>query len=412
MPKPAIERSHPKERVLTLKVLISGAGIAGSTLAYWLSRYNFETTVVERAPRLRTAGYIIDFWGTGFEIADRMGILPEIRRKGYVMREVRVVDRSGRRTAGFPADAFAKVTGSRFISLPRGDLAAAIYGSIGQEVETIFGDSISRIDQTLNDVRVKFEGGAERNFDVVVGADGLHSRVRELVFGPQKRFEKYLGLKVAAFDAEGYPQRDELTYVMYTEVGQQVARFPMRNDRTLFLFVFEDKDPDTPGSTLDTQKAMLRMRFGKSGWECPRILDALDSAQDLYFDRVSQIRMEQQQELWTRGRVTLVGDAASCVSFLAGQGSALAMTAAYILAGELYRAAGDYIKAFRRYEHLFAPFVRQKQTAALRFASLFAPKSRRALFVRNQIMNLLRIPLVARVAFARDFRDSIVLPEY
>jgi 2-polyprenyl-6-methoxyphenol hydroxylase-like FAD-dependent oxidoreductase len=392
-------------------VLISGAGIAGPTLAYWLSRYNFETTVVERARRLRTAGYVIDFWGAGYEIADRMGLLPEIQRKGYLVREVRAVDRNARRVASFPTEALQKVTGDRFISLPRGDLAAAIYGSLGQKVETIFGDTVSRIDQTQNDVRVKFDSGAERNFDLVIGADGLHSRVRELVFGPEERFEKYLGLKVAAFEVEGYQPRDELIYVMFTEPGQQVARLAMRNDRTMFLFTFSDKDPDTPG-TLEAQKAMLRKRFGGSGWECSQILDALDGAQDLYFDRVSQIRMQAEQGLWTRDRVTLIGDAASCVSFLAGQGSALAMAAAYILAGELHRSGGDYKTAFRRYQDSFAPFVKHKQEGALRLASFFAPASKRALFMRNQIMNLLRFPLVAKIAFARDLSDDITLPAY
>ena len=139
---------------------------------------------------------------------------------------------------------------------------------------------------------------------------------------------------------------------MYTQVGQQVGRFAMRDDRTMFLFIF--RDDDVAGSDgPQAQKALLRKRFGNSGWECPHILDALDATDDLYFDRVSQIRMNPQQGLWTRGRVTLIGDAASCVSLLAGQGSALAMVAAYILAGELHRSNGDYTAAFGRYQELF-----------------------------------------------------------
>jgi 2-polyprenyl-6-methoxyphenol hydroxylase-like FAD-dependent oxidoreductase len=154
---------------------------------------------------------------------------------------------------------------------------------------------------------------------------------------------------------------------MYPEVGQEVSRFSMRNDRTMFLFTFADSDPRSP-SDLTGQKALLRNRFAHSGWECAPILDALDATSDLYFDRVSQIEMNQS---WANGRVTLVGDAAFCVSLLGGQGSALAMTAAYMLAGELHRADGRYQQAFARYQELFAPFVSMKQRAGRRFAGAF-----------------------------------------
>jgi 2-polyprenyl-6-methoxyphenol hydroxylase-like FAD-dependent oxidoreductase len=221
-----------------MRILISGAGIAGPTLAYWLARHGMTPTIVERAPGLRTGGYVVDFWGAGFDVARRMELLPELLRAGYAIREVRIVDRNGRRVSGFPASAFARAMGGAFTSLPRGDLAAAIFRALPDSVETIFGDAIARIDQTPDDVRVTFEHHSPRSFDILVGADGLHSHVRELVFGPQRRFERYLGIKVAAFEMEGYRPRDELTYVMYPEVGRIVSRFSMRNDRTMFLFTF------------------------------------------------------------------------------------------------------------------------------------------------------------------------------
>jgi 2-polyprenyl-6-methoxyphenol hydroxylase-like FAD-dependent oxidoreductase len=394
-----------------MRILISGAGIAGPTLAYWLAQYGFEPTLVEKAPRLRTGGYVIDFWGAGFDIAERMGLLPELLSKGYRVREVRALDGDGRRVAGFSADVFGRMTQGRYVSLPRGDLAASIFGKIEGRVQTLFGNSITHIDQDAGGVRVEFAHGSSRQFDLVVGTDGLHSDVRRMVFGPEERFEKYLGYKVAAFETAGYRPRDELIYMMYTQVGQQVARFAMNGDRTMFLFTFADKDADGPAD-LQGQKALLRKRFGASGWECPRILEALDRCNDLYFDRVSQIHMDPQQGLWTRGRVTLVGDAAFCVSLLAGQGSALAMVAAYVLAWELARAQGDYAKAFQKYQDLFGPFVRRKQEAALRFAGSFAPKSKLSLFLRNRIFNLLTIGWIADLAVGRDLADRIALPDY
>jgi len=391
-----------------MKVLISGAGIAGPTLAWWLAHYGFTPTLVDKSPALRTGGYIIDFWGAGFEISDRMGLLPEIRREGYLIQELVAVNRAGKRIAACPAAAFARVTHGRYISLARGDLAATIFRAIEPKVETIFGDSILSIDQNQTCAHVTFESGTARDFDLVIGADGQHSRVRQLVFGDEAQFEKYLGIQVAAFETAGYRPRDELSYVMYTEVGQQVARFAMRGDRTLFLFTFAAPSPEV-ARDLDSQKALLRKRFGASGWECPRILDALDRTGDLYFDCVSQIRMPAS---WSLGRVTLGGDAASCVSLLAGQGSALAMTAAYLLAGELHRSAGDYAAAFARYQEIFGPFVMRKQQMALSLAGFFAPKSKRSMWLRNRVLSLLKINWIADIVASRDLLDKLALPDY
>lgn len=198
---------------------------------------------------------------------------------------------------------------------------------------------------------------------------------------------------------------------MFTHVGQQVGRFSLREDRAMFHFTFADENPDIP-TDLARQKEVLRERFRNSGWECRKIVDALDASNELYIDRVSQIRMNSLAGLWTQGRVTLVGDAAFCVSLLAGQGCALAMIASYVLAGELKRCEGDYTEAFRRYQNLFGPFVLKKQNSALRLAGSFAPKSKLSLFVRNQILNLMSLPGIAELALGNGFVDRIALPEY
>lgn len=395
-------------------VLISGAGIAGPTLAYWLDHYGIFSTIVEKSSHLRTDGYIIDFWGAGFDIAGRMGLLPEIIREGYRVQEVRVVNSSGKRVAGFPAQAFARATQGRYASLPRGMLASLIYKKIESRVEVIFGDAIAQLEQTEKKVHATFESGKTGEFDLVIGADGLHSRVRELVFGPEKSFEKYLGYKVAAFQVDAYRPRDELVYVMYTTVGHQVARFALRDDRTMFLFIFADESADS-GETrnIEAQKKLLRKHFEHGGWECARILELLDGCKDLYFDRISQIQMNPpERDSWSRGRVTLVGDAAFCVSLLAGQGSALAMAAAYILAGEIHQAQDDYALAFARYQQQFGPFVLKKQKAALGFAGTFAPKSKIEMFLRNQVMNLMKISWITDFIASRGLTDKISLPDY
>jgi 2-polyprenyl-6-methoxyphenol hydroxylase-like FAD-dependent oxidoreductase len=394
-----------------MRVLIAGAGIAGPTLAWWLLHHGFTPTLVESAPRLRTGGYIVDFWGAGFNIADRMHLLPALEPLGYKVQELRVVDDRGRRIAALPTSAFFELTQGRFISIPRGDLAACIFQALSGRVETLFGDSITRLRSSGEGVTVEFRHAATRIFDLVIGADGLHSGVRQLAFGDEARFEKYLGCKAAAFQVPGYAPRDEWVYVMHTQLEQQVARFSMRDNRTMFLFTFRDKDPAIP-ATVAEQKAVLRRRFAGSGWEVPKILDALDGVSELYFDRVSQIRMGTATRSWSRERTALVGDAAFCVSLLAGQGSALAMVAAYILAGELSRSPQDPAGAFARYQQRFGPFVLAKQKAAPRMVDFFAPRSGLALSLRNGVLRLMGRPWIVNLAMGRSLYDRIEVPDY
>ena len=338
-----------------------------------------------------------------------MGLLPELLRQGYDIRELRLVDTYGHRVGGFRADVFRELTFGRYTTVARSDLARLIYRSVEDRCESIFGDSVKVIEQDGEGVRVAFEHMPERRFDIVIGADGLHSPVRRLVFGAEDRFEKYLGYCVAAFEVEGYRPRDELVYVSYAIPNKQVARFSMRGDRTLFLFVFASERPPTiDAHGTQAFKRVLQSEFADAGWECPQILSALETCDEIYFDRVSQIRMDS----WSAGRVALVGDAAFCPSLLAGQGSALAMTAAYVLAGELGRAREDPELAFRRYEQLLRAPILAKQVAAEKFAAGFVPRSALGLFIRNQITKAFSIPLVAKLAMGRSLIDRIAVPDY
>jgi 2-polyprenyl-6-methoxyphenol hydroxylase-like FAD-dependent oxidoreductase len=390
-----------------MRILISGVGIAGPTLAYWLLRAGFAPTLVEQAPRLRTGGYVIDFWGAGFEVADRMGLVPALRERGYDVGEVRLVDGRGRRVGGFPVDAFRRATEGRFVSVARGELASLLHGALGGRVETILGDSIVGLEDDGREVHVRFARGPARTFDLVVGADGLHSAVRRLTFDDEAHVERYLGCGVAAFENSGYRPRDEGVYVMHLGIGQQVARFSLRRDRTMFLFIWREPSKADGEVDLAARKALLRARFGGFDWESPAILDAMDAAEELYFERLSQIRMPA----WSRGRVALVGDAAACPTLLAGEGSALAMAGAYVLAGELADAHGDHARAFARYDQRLHALCEAKQDAALRFLDSFAPRSRLALLLQTMGSRVLAVPWLGD-RLARSWLDPIELPTY
>jgi 2-polyprenyl-6-methoxyphenol hydroxylase-like FAD-dependent oxidoreductase len=390
-----------------MKIAISGAGIAGPTLAYWLRRVGHEPTLIERAPRFRTGGYVIDFWGNGYRVGQRMGLESAIRDAGYQIRSLRSVGSDGGTRASLSADVFRRATDGDFTSVARGDLAAVIYSAVRDDVESIFGDSITTVEQDAGGVCLTFAEGVSREFDLVIGADGLHSNVRKLTLGTDSHAMRYLGCMVSAWVVDGYRPRDEAVYVTYSRPGRSAARFSLRGDRTLFLLVFRADEGADPGS-VDAQKALLWRMFGDAGWECEAILRTLEGVDDLYFDVVSQVHLPR----WTTGRVALIGDAAACISLLGGEGTGLAMTAAYVLAGELMQSRGDHRQAFAAYEAKLRPFIHQKQLSAKKFISVFATKTELGIAVRHLVMRAMKFHVLGDLLVARSLRDDFALPDY
>jgi 2-polyprenyl-6-methoxyphenol hydroxylase-like FAD-dependent oxidoreductase len=388
-------------------ILVCGVGIAGPAFAWWLDRHGFKPTLIERAPHFRDGGYMIDVWGLGYDLLARYGCLDAARERSYLFDRLTFVDERGRRLSGFGGDIFRHAVDGKFFSIPRGDLARTLYEPVSSKVETLYGVAIERMDEDSGGIDVMFTDGSTRRFDLVVGADGLRSSVREMIFGPEREFETYLGYYAASFIAEHYPHRDENTYLSFAGPGRQISRYAMREDHTAFLLVFASKEKIAARDSA-AQKAVLRDVFGRDGWETPEILARLEDASDVYFDSVSQIRMPN----WSKGRVALIGDAAHSPSLLAGAGSAFAMLGAYVLAGELHKAGGNHETAFAAYEQQLMPFMARQQKTAAGFAGSFAPKTAFGLSLRNVVLNAMNFRPLG-VWYTRRLLDNrYALPDY
>ena len=382
-------------------ILISGAGIAGLTLAYWLKKFGFVPTVVELAPQLRQGGNAIDFWGAGFKVAERMEIVPDLQKADQGITEAAFVDANDERKSGMNYGKLKKMMNGRALTLLRSDLAKVIHDHLDKDVEIIFGDPISHIEQGGEQVMVTFQKGTVRPFDLVIGEDGLHSKVRELVFGDEAAFEKYYGYYTASYTiVEGLSQGT--AFSMFNRPGKQAAVYSLDGGKAATFFIFTSPSKLAYGHhDVEKQKEILRNEFQDAGWKCADLISRMDQSPDFYFDVVSQIRMDH----WTKGRVALVGDAAYCPSLLSGQGSAFAMVGAYIVAGELKEANGDHARAFERYEQIFKPFIDRKQKAAQFFAKSLVPQSNFGIWLRNRFTDLMFLPLVSKL-FVKQFMDE------
>jgi 2-polyprenyl-6-methoxyphenol hydroxylase-like FAD-dependent oxidoreductase len=366
-----------------MKVLISGAGIAGLTLAYWLRRYGFTPTIVERAPSLLTGGYKIDVRGTALQVLRRMGIYDAIVAASTDIKGALLVDKTGKVINEMTGDEFGHRVGED-LEIVRGTLCQILMDHI-PNTEFIFGDSIGAISQSPDRVQVEFTKNSTREFALVVGADGLHSNVRAIAFGDESRFVRDLGLYLCVYTVPNYLKLDRME-MQYSELGRVAAIWSSRGDenaKACFGFVAP--------SVIDLQnraqqQQMLASVYQGIGWEVPRLLGMMPSAPDYYFDAAAQIQMDH----WSQGRVSLVGDAGYCASPMSGQGSSLALIGAYVLAGELAAASSAYQTAFQQYEKEMRPFVALNQALGLKSANLMRSKEKKNVmtWLLEQIMRV------------------------
>ncbi|GGD69200.1 FAD-binding monooxygenase [Emticicia aquatilis] len=392
------------------KILISGASIAGPTLAFWLNRFGFAATIVERADSLRLGGQNIDIKGAAQKIAQLMGIEDEIRAADTGELGVRFVDEYDNTKAELPKG--ESNIGTSELEILRGDLAQILYNHTKEDVEYIFGNQIVSLNEFEAGVRVQFQKGEERVFDLVICADGIRSRTRSLIFGDEPVI-RFLNLYVSYFTIPKTPS-DSRWARWYNAPNSRVVFIRPDNvgtTRASFSFLSEPKGYEK--LSVAEQKAILKEKFADAGWEASRILAELDNNTDIYFDGISQVIAPS----WSKGRCAMTGDAAFCPSPLSGMGASLSMVGAYILAGELSRHS-DHKEAFAAYEKLLRPYVNEIQKLPPGVPHLAHPKSKFGIKIFNTAINIISSNLVRGIGklFSNKNKlptdDTIVLPEY
>ncbi len=378
-----------------MDVLISGAGIAGPVLAYWLHRHGFDPVVVERTPRLRhgTGGHAVDLFGPAVQVVERMGLLPAVRG-ARTRNDVVVLERPGHRPVEIPvATLAAGFADGGHVEIVRGELARILYEATRNDVAYVFDDAVRTLEEDRDGLQVGFEHGPSRRFDLVIGADGLHSGVRRLVFGPEERFAQHLGGHLAVFSVPDHRGLDG-RMVTFSAPNRVVVLYPVRGTgQARAVFLFRHDGPAAHHGDVAGQKELLWDVFAGVGWKVPRLLGELDAADDFYSDAITQIRMDT----WTRGRVTLVGDAGYSPAPVVGGGTTVAAVGAYVLADQLAAADGDHHRGFVAYEDAMRDYVaasRRVGPAVLRTA---VPRSRLAVARNAWLTRLLpRLPVPVR----------------
>ncbi|ADJ45749.1 FAD-dependent oxidoreductase [Amycolatopsis mediterranei S699] len=387
------------------RVLISGASIAGPALAFWLQRAGFAVTIVEKAPELRVGGYPIDVRGTALDAVERMGILPRLRDLHISTRRLTFLDADGSEIAAVaPDDIIGGVEGED-LEVRRGDLIRTLYDLVRDDAEVRFGDTVETLTDHADGVDVAFRSGHRDTYDLVIGADGLHSRTRELVFGDEAPFHHYLGYCFAGFTM---PNDFGLFRegLAWSTPGKGAALYAVLDSEELHGFLVSAR-PEPPLEAFrdpESQRDLIAGTFEGEGWEIPRMVAAMREADDLFVDVISQIHLPR----WSEGRVALVGDAAHAPSFLTGQGTSLALAGAYLL-GHALATIPDHTAAFAAYENRLRGFAEANQALVSEGQATLFPATAEALERRNTALRQLT---TARRRTPRPEHSALTLPDF
>ncbi|HUB55157.1 MAG TPA: FAD-dependent monooxygenase [Mycobacterium sp.] len=386
-------------------ILINGGGIAGPSLAFWLTRQGHTVTIVEQARQLRTGGQAVDFRGPALTVLEKMGLLEQVRAGATRMGPLVLVDDRGKEVGRLPAEVI-----SGELEMHWGDFARVLYEAVRNDVNYRFGVRVTALDDNGQRVAVTFSDVSTGSYDLVIGADGLHSGIRRLVFGPEDQCVTQLGQCFGFFDVENRLRLDHCG-MAYIDAGRTVALQgidPDKPARASFFLI----DPDVAFDYRDTDgnKRLFAERYAGMGWEVRDLLEGLAEASEVYFDSIAQVHMDS----YSRGRVCLTGDAAWCASPRSGMGTTLALVGSYVLAHEMRTAGDDYAAAFARYQQLLAPYVARCQKLAIDALKTERFSSGWRTTVRNAALRLLRIPAVSKFVARQSLSvaRSFTLPSY
>jgi 2-polyprenyl-6-methoxyphenol hydroxylase-like FAD-dependent oxidoreductase len=386
-------------------VLINGGGIAGPCLAFWLARQGHAVTIAEQARELRAGGQAVDFRGTSMVVLEKMGLLAQVRASATRMGPLVLVDERGKEVGRLPSEVI-----SGELEIFWGDLARVLYQAVREDVNYRFGVRVTALDDNGERVDVTFSDASTGSYDVVIGADGLHSGVRGLVFGPEEQYVTQLGQCFGFFDTKNRLRLDHCGMACAVSGRTAVLQATDPDKPARASFYLTDPQLDFDYRDAEHNKQLFAERFAGMGWEVPTLLDGLAEAPEVYFDSIAQVHLDS----YSRGRVCLIGDAAWCASPRSGMGTSLAVVGAYVLAHELNAAAGDFATAFVEYQRLLAPFVARCQKVAIGALKTDDFSSGWRARLRNVGIRLLRIPIVSKVVAKQSLAvgRSFTLPSY